>query len=112
MNRRLLKKLVVCLALAVIFGTPVWAFLGFGDIVFDPSNYAEALEQVTQLSMQYAQLVDTYLMIRNQYDQMVRMAQRVPVDMVDRYRLSGHLKTGHTWTGQIRPTESTQNNLH
>jgi hypothetical protein len=86
MKRRSIKKLVVYLALALILGTPVWAFLGFGDIVFDPAVYGEALEQVAQLSMQYAKLVDTYLIIRNQYDQMVWMAKRVPVDMVNRYR--------------------------
>jgi len=38
------------------------------------------------LQQQYSQLVKTYNEIRQQYEHMVRMAQRVPVDMRTRYR--------------------------
>src|SRR6266566_3685707 len=62
------------------------AFLGFGDIVFDPSVYAQAVEQVIRLERQYAQLVQSYQMLRNQYDQLVWNAKRVPVNMATRYR--------------------------
>ncbi len=56
--------------------------------VFDPLNYAEAIEQLLQLQQQYTQLVQTYQQIRSQYQWMLRMAQRVPVDMLSRYRVS------------------------
>jgi hypothetical protein len=65
---------------------PAYAILGIGDIVFDPSVYAQAVQQLVQLEQQYAQLVQTYITVRNQYAQMIWMAQRVPVNMAARYR--------------------------
>jgi len=62
------------------------AFLGVGDVVFDPSVYGEAVQQIIRLEQQYAQLVQTYLILRSQYEQLVWSAQRVPVDMTARYR--------------------------
>jgi hypothetical protein len=76
---------VACLA-SLLIARPVFAILGIGDIVFDPSVYTQAIEQVLQLERQYAELVQTYEMVQNQYEQLKWMAQRVPVDMVARYR--------------------------
>jgi len=78
-------KRAVLVACLVLFGavTPLMAQLA----VFDPLNYAEAIEQLLQLQQQYTQLVQTYQQIRSQYQWMLRMAQRVPVDMVSRYRV-------------------------
>jgi hypothetical protein len=82
------KKHVVIVALLLIgFAARTEAFLGIGDVVFDPSVYAQAIEQVVSLERQYAQLVLSYQMIRSQYDQMVHNAKRLPVDMDRRYRL-------------------------
>lgn len=79
-----------CTALAAVSLTvPASAFLGFGDIVFDPSNYAQAVEQLLELQRQYQQMVATYQMVRSQYDHMVQMSRRVPVDMSIRYRARG-----------------------
>src|SRR5882724_13394786 len=80
------RKLVVCALLFVILAVPVFAIFGVGDIVFDPSNFEEAVQQLLQMEQQYAQLVQTYQMVRSQYDHMVRMAQQVPVNMASRYR--------------------------
>lgn len=80
------RKLVVCLLAGTLMATPVFALLGIGDVVFDPSNYAEAIAQLVQLEQQYEQLVRTYQMVRSQYDHMVMMAKQVPVDMTQRYR--------------------------
>lgn len=85
MKRKLGKKVVVIL-LSTALGTPALAFLGFGDIVFDPSNYQQAVQQLLQMQQQYAQLVQTYGLIKTQYDHMVWMAKRVPVNMAARYR--------------------------
>ena len=82
MHRKL--TLVVC-ALAAL-AAPAFAILGIGDIVYDPTNYALALQRLTQLEQQYAQLVQTYQMISNQYSQMLWMAKQVPVNMAARYR--------------------------
>lgn len=82
MNRKL--TLVVCALLGL--AAPALAILGVGDIVYDPTNYAQALKSFAQLQQQYSQLVQTYQMITNQYDQMLWMAREVPVNMVARYR--------------------------
>jgi hypothetical protein len=71
--------------ISVAMARSVFAILGLGDIVFDPSVYAEAIEQVLALERQYTQLVQTYSMIQNQYEHLKWMAQRVPVDMATRY---------------------------
>src|SRR5262245_48294841 len=85
MKRRcLLIVAVTILSLAMVH--PVFAIFGLGDIVFDPSVYAEAIEQVLQLQRQYAQLVQSYRMLENQYEHLKTMAKRVPVDMVARYK--------------------------
>lgn len=67
--------------LALVFGVA----LGFGAIVraqftvFDPTNYAEAVEQLAQLEQQYTQLVRTYELL-------VTQARRMPGDLAARYR--------------------------
>src|SRR5881296_447231 len=83
--RRLWKLSVIMLVLSAL--TPsAFAIFGLGDIVFDPSNYAEAIQQLLQMEQQYAQLVQTYQMVRSQYDHLVWMAKRVPVNMAARYK--------------------------
>ena len=72
--------------LAVALSRPAGAIFGLGDIVFDPTNYGELIQQLIQMEQQYRQLVETYQMIQNQYQQMLRMAQQVPVNMMSRYR--------------------------
>ena len=81
-----LRTLVVCLVMLLVASQPVKAILGIGDIVFDPSNYEEAIQQLLQMEMQYEQLVKHYLVLKNQYDHMRRMEQQVPVNMGARYR--------------------------
>ena len=83
--KRLWKISAFVLVLSAL--TPsAFAIFGLGDIVFDPSNYAEAIQQLLQMEQQYAQLVQTYQMVRSQYDHLVWMARRVPVDMAVRYK--------------------------
>jgi hypothetical protein len=73
-----------CAALACV--APALAIFGLGDIVFDPTNFEEAVQQLVQLEQQYAQLVQTYHMIQSQYQQMLWMAKQDPVNMFLRYR--------------------------
>jgi len=86
MNRRRAFKWVLLPLVAISLTVPAMAILGIGDIVFDPTNYEEAIQQLIQLEQQYAKLVQTYEQIRAQYDQMVFMAKQVPVNMAARYR--------------------------
>ena len=80
------KKFAVFAVIAAACVAPALAIFGVGDIVFDPTNFEEAVQQLLQLEQQYAQLVQTYQMIRSQYDQMIWMARQVPVNMAVRYR--------------------------
>ena len=86
MKRRWVIGMVLGVLACLGVSRSAYAIFGLGDIVFDPSVFAQAVQQVVQLEQQYVQLVETYQMVRNQYDQMTRMAQQVPVDMASRYR--------------------------
>jgi conjugal transfer/entry exclusion protein len=78
---------VALLAVSIlVFASPARAFLGFGDVVFDPTNYAQAIKTFVQLEQQYAQLIQIYQQTRQQYEQMIWMARTVPVNMRARYR--------------------------
>lgn len=82
-----MKRKIAFAALALgCCAAPALAIFGLGDIVFDPTNFEEAVQQLLQLEQQYAQLVQTYEMVRSQYQQMVWMAKEAPVDMAIRYR--------------------------
>src|SRR6266699_2258503 len=58
----------LCAGAAIV---PAWAQFGFGITVYDPTNWAELVKQLTQLQQEYDQLVKTYDMVTNQYNQMV-----------------------------------------
>ncbi len=82
-------KVGVLIAVVLSLTTRAEAILGIGDIVFDPSVYAQAVQQLLQLERQYTQLVQNYQVLQNQYAHLQRMAQQVPVDMSRRYRAAG-----------------------
>jgi type IV secretion system protein TrbJ len=86
MKHSWLRLRLVSALIGMSLSMPAWAILGLGDIVFDPTNFEEAVRQLIQLERQYEQLVQTYQVVRNQYDHMRRMAQQVPVHMATRYR--------------------------
>src|SRR5260370_28426853 len=80
------KRIAVLAVIATACVAPALAIFGVGDIVYDPTNFEEAVKQLLQMEQQYAQLVQTYQMVRSQYEQMIWMAQKDPVNMVARYR--------------------------
>jgi hypothetical protein len=80
------KRIAVVMACCVAVTGPALAILGIGDIVYDPTNFEEAVQQLAALAQQYQQLVMTYDMIKSQYEEMVRMGSPVPVLMSLRYR--------------------------
>jgi len=80
------KKIIAVVMIAALAASPALAILGLGDIVFDPTNYQEAIQQFVQLEQQFAQLVQANQMLQNQYNQLLRMEQMVPVNMAERYR--------------------------
>lgn len=84
MKHRTVRFLVISLLVGGLI-SPVFAFLGIGDIVFDPTNYGQLVLQLAKLELQYEQLVQSNGILRNQYQQMLWMAQQVPVNMLARY---------------------------
>ena len=85
MTRRRILSGLLALALAGVAIVPVSAQL-FGGIVYDPTNYANAVLRYGQLQQQLAQLITTYQQIRTQYLLLLQQSQLLPVNMVDRYK--------------------------
>jgi hypothetical protein len=86
-GRFAVRSLLVRAIVAVVgFGlaAPVAAQL-FG-VVFDPTNFENALLRYAELEKQLAQMVQTYQQIRTQYELLKYQAQRIAVDMNVRYR--------------------------
>jgi conjugal transfer/entry exclusion protein len=83
-----MKKLLLIpvIALTVAFA-PQSAQAQFGGIVFDPTNYANALLRYSQLVAQLNQLRSTYLQILNQYNLALQMSHNLP-NMSSRYAAS------------------------
>jgi hypothetical protein len=81
MRKRILAALLV---VGLSVGTASAQF-GFGGIVYDPTNYANAVLRYNQLVQQLAQLRQTYQQVLNQYNLALRMAQNIQ-NMPARYR--------------------------
>ncbi len=61
------------------------AQFGFGGIVYDPTNYANAVLRYSQLVQQLAQLRQTYQQVLNQYNLALQMSRNLQ-NMPARYR--------------------------
>jgi hypothetical protein len=79
------KKILICLlVLGLSVGTASAQF-GFGGIVYDPTNYTNAVLRYHQLLQQLIQLKQTYQQILNQYNLALQMSQNLQ-NMPARYR--------------------------
>jgi hypothetical protein len=65
-RRNALLSTCLALALLVLIPTSTYAILGVGDIVFDPSNFAEAVEQVSQDIQIVSQEIQTYNLLKSE----------------------------------------------
>lgn len=81
----MIRRLLLGAVLLVTLVAPVSAQL-FGGIVYDPTNYANAVLRYGQLQQQLAQLITTYEQVRTQYLLLLEQSQRLPGDLVARYR--------------------------
>ena len=81
-----MKKLLLISLLALTIGlAPQSAHAQFGfSVVYDPTNYANAVLRYSQLVAQLNQLRSTYLQILNQYNLAVQMSRTLP-NMATRY---------------------------
>jgi len=81
----MIRTLLLAGLLALGVAAPVSAQL-FGGIVYDPTNYANAVLRLAQLQQQLRQLVTTYQQIRTQYLLLLDQSRRLPGDISARYR--------------------------
>ncbi len=79
------KKFLVVPLIAMFCVASASAQFGLGGIVYDPTNYANALLRYQQLVQQLAQLRQTYQQILNQYNLALAMSQNLQ-NMPARYR--------------------------
>jgi len=80
-----MKKAIVLAALALALVPKAGSAQIFGGIVYDPTNYQNALLRYYQLRLQLAQLQQTYQQILNQYNLAVYMATSL-TNMPARYK--------------------------
>jgi hypothetical protein len=80
----MIRRLLLGAVLLVVLVAPVSAQL-FGGIVYDPTNYSNAVLRYEQLQQQLAQLVTTYQQIRTQYLLLKKQSEKLPFSMADRY---------------------------
>src|SRR6266446_5063214 len=78
------KILAVLLILLLCVGTASAQF-GFGGIVYDPTNYHNALLRYFQLQQQLIQLRNSYAQLVSQYNLALQMAKNLQ-NMPARYR--------------------------
>ena len=79
------EKFLTCLLVIDLCAATASAQFGFGGVVYDPTNYANAVLRYNQLVQQLIQLKQTYQQIVNEYNLALRMAQNLQ-NMPDRYR--------------------------
>lgn len=85
--KRITRKGLAMLAIAVLLLLPAvsHAQFGFGGIVYDPTNYGNAVLRYNQLVRQLAQLRQTYKQVLNQYNLALQMSKSLE-NMPARYR--------------------------
>lgn len=79
------KKILICLLVAGLCVGTASAQFGFGGIVYDPTNYHNALLRYYQLQQQLIQLRNSYAQLVSQYKLALEMARNLQ-NMPARYR--------------------------
>src|SRR6476620_8624683 len=80
----MIRRLLLGAVLLVVITVPAHAQL-FGGIVYDPTNYGNAVLRYGQLQQQLAQLITTYQQIRTQYLLLKKQAEKLPFYIESRY---------------------------
>src|SRR5229473_1142190 len=81
----LTRKSAAMLAIAALLLVPAVSEAQFGGIVYDPTNYSNAVLRYAQLQQHLAQLIKTYQQVWNHYQLALRMSQNLE-NMPARYR--------------------------
>src|SRR5258708_27550512 len=81
----LTRKSAVMLVVAALLLVPTVSEAQFGGIVYDPTNYSNALLRYAQLQQHLAQLIKTYQQVWSHYQLALRMSKNLE-NMPARYR--------------------------
>jgi len=81
----LTRNRAAALVIAAVLLVPVVSEAQFGGVVYDPTNYANAVLRYKQLVQQLVQLRQTYQQVLNQYNLAVEMSRNLQ-NMPARYR--------------------------
>src|SRR6266851_4991301 len=76
---------IAILMVAALVLLPAVSHAQFGGVVYDPTNYANAVLRYNQLVQQLAQLRQTYQQVLNQYNLALQMSRNLQ-NMPARYR--------------------------
>jgi hypothetical protein len=79
------RKSAVIVVVAALLLVPAISEAQFDGIVYDPTNYSNALLRYAQLQQHLAQLIKTYQQVWNHYQLALRMSQNLE-NMPTRYR--------------------------
>src|SRR5215813_6801880 len=82
---KFITKRSVAVVLVTLLLLPAVSQAQFGGIVYDPTNYANAVLRYKQLIQQLAQLKQTYQQVLNQYNLALQMSKNLQ-NMPARYR--------------------------
>jgi hypothetical protein len=80
-----IRRRTIAIALAAVLILPIASHGQFGGIVYDPTNYHNAVLRYLQLQQQLAQLRQTYQQVWNHYQLALQMSRNLQ-DMPVRYR--------------------------
>ena len=80
----MIRRLLLGALLLLVCVLPVSA--QFFSVVYDPTNYANAVLRYGQLQAQLSQLITTYNQIRTQYLLLRTQAERLPFALTPRYQ--------------------------
>src|SRR6266487_2221511 len=84
-TRSMKGKILAVLLILLLFVTTASAQFGFGGIVYDPTNYHNALLRYLQRQQQLIQLRNSYTQLVAQYNLAMQMARNIQ-NMPARYR--------------------------
>jgi hypothetical protein len=80
-----IRRRTIAIALAAVLIVPIASHAQFGGIVYDPTNYHNAVLRYLQLQQQLAQLRQTYQQVWNHYQLALQMSRNLE-NMPARYR--------------------------
>jgi hypothetical protein len=83
--KRVTRKVAAILIMAILLLIPAVGRAQFGGVVFDPTNYKNALLRYLQLQQQLLRLKQTYQQVSNHYQLAVQMSRNLQ-NMPARYR--------------------------